>query len=339
MKKRLLSAFAAAISLSALHAQPTLSGAANNPFAGDVYVGHAVDSNFVVTGASGASVTWNFASIVDTATDTTTYYVCASTPYCDSFSGSNIASFDGADYTYFNANPTAFSAIGAFVSGSGSGTGYIHFSDPRDFMRYPFTYNGTYLDTTMVSSGGVDITVSTNNHADAYGTLILPSGTFTNALRVHTTTITTFTVLSVPLSSEQTESYTWYKPGFHSPLYNINLDTAGGPLHITDAKYYTGPLYLTSGVSDINGSHASMQVYPNPATDAIHVKFNLQATDAAVLTITDVTGRAVATINSDQMNVGSNDISYTTANIPSGIYVVKLHSAEGNVSQKVVVSK
>ena len=339
MKKTVLFLFAAISTLSALKAQPVLTSGSYNPIAGDVYYGHVLDTAGISIGASGPSATWNFSTVTEIDHDTTTYSSCTSTPYCDSFSTSNLASFDGTDYTYYNANSSALTLVGAFVSGTGTGTGILHFIDNKDLMRYPLTYNSRYTDTGSLSSGGLLITISDSNFADAYGTLILPTGTYTNVLRVHSVTLTTVSFGAIPVSSDRAESYTWYRPGYHNTLMVVDFDTTGsGILHKSGAEYYKGPFYST-GIDNVNIDYATMQVYPNPATDAINVKFDLQDIDGSSVTVSDITGRVIATIDRDRMSKGLNDISLSTSKLSAGIYMVQLHTLNGTTTQKVVVSK
>lgn len=334
MKRTLLSAAITVASFSVLYAQPTLTAATCNPVAGDMYIGHNVSTATLTPGAPGTSVTWNFGTLTQTGLDTTMFMTCAASPYCDSFSSSNLVGYDNADYTYFIASAAKLTAIGGH-----SDTSFIHFLDNKDIMRYPFTYNNTFKDSSAVNSMGLTITFRDVNTADGYGTLVLPSGTYTNVLRVHTSTVTTYLFSGVPVGGDSSETYSWYKPGYHSALMEMNYDTSGtGTGHVTGARYYTGPAY-TTGINDANIVANAMQIFPNPATDAVHIAFNLaDATDAAI-TISDLTGRTVAIINSNELKKGANDISYNTTNLLAGMYIIQLHSAEGSTIQRFIVNK
>lgn len=334
MKKVVLSAAITIASIAAATAQPTLIAATNTPLAGDVNVAHLLDSNSVAIGASGATVTWNFGSVVDTATDTTRFLSCTSTPYCDSFSGANLASFDGSDYTYIVTSAAKVTAIGGH-----SGSDFIHFTDPKDFIRFPFTYNNSWVDTASVPFSGASIDFVDSNTADAYGTLVLPSGTYSNALRVHTVTHEDIVFGGVPMSSSRTESYSWYAPGIRTPLMIIDLDTTGtGMLHLNQARYYTTS-GATTGVNDAQTITSGLNIFPNPAINLVHITFNLATTADASVIISDLTGRTIATIAGNGLVKGANDLSYSVSELPAGVYILQLHTAEGNTTQKFVVSK
>ncbi len=322
MKRTLLSACIAMTSFAAF-AQPTLTSATNAPVAGDKFVAHYFDTAGVTWGASGASATWNFGSVTATSTDTATFMSCASTPFCDSFSGANLASFDGSDYTYVIANTAAITAIGAH-----SDTDYIHFIDPKVFMKFPFTYNNMFVDTSIVPLfGPAQMRYIDSNFADAYGTLILPTGTYNNVLRIHTKTTQTITVSGMPFSSAATETYGWYAPGFHSPLVMLNVDTAGsGTPYVNEARYYTGNSSST-GIGNATKSNIALSLSPNPATDVLHISFDLQQNTGAMLEITDMTGKVVYT--SADLATGANNIAFVTSSLQSGMYILHLHAENG----------
>ena len=162
MKRTLLSACIAMTSFAAF-AQPTLTATSNTPLAGDKFVAHYLDTAGISWGASGASATWNFSTVIENSTDTTTFMACAATPYCDSFAGANLASYDGTDYTYVITSAAAITAIGGH-----SDTNFIHFPDPKVFMKFPFTYTNSFVDTSIAPLfGTAQIMFVDSNTADA----------------------------------------------------------------------------------------------------------------------------------------------------------------------------
>ena len=335
MKKTLFFALIVVVSMQVLHAQPVLTAPGYNPLPGDVFVGHVLDTVGVTPGASGAGATWNFAAVTETGTDTTTYSTCAVTPYCDSFSTSNLAYFDGTDYYYCRTSTSVFTVVGAFVSG----TGYVHLTNPDDQMVYPFTYQSMYRDTTITTNSGLNVLVTDSSYVDAYGTLILPWGTFSNVLRVHTITVFTESLGSIVVNAYRSETYIWYKPGFHNALMEVDIDTTGaaGP-YISGAEYYKGP-FNTTGLQSLNPGQSGLVVYPNPANDAMHISFDAADPAATSVTVADMTGRTIATMGSDRIVKGKNDLTFPATELPAGIYIVQLHTEAGLVSKKVVVNK
>ncbi len=341
MKKQFLLGLIICAAAATSIAQPTLTAATNNPVAGDVYYGYSVDTAGVNKGAAGASITWDFSSVVRNDSDTTSYFTCTATPYCDSFAGSNIVMYDGSDYAYGITSSTGLELIGAYSSGT-----YVHLSNHNTVLKFPLTYGTTYTDTfaaqldifgaTMYLSGTSTFT------CDAWGTITTPFGTFNNALRVRHVEITkdSLDFMGMPdVNVSQTESYSWYVAGFHSPLMTINYDTSGtGTLYVSDAKYYRG--MMTTAVKDIASKATTLNVYPNPATDNVTFGFDIIGTPAAInLVVCDATGRVVNTINGTNLKAGNNEVSINVNNLPAGMYIVRLQGEGAAASARFSVVK
>lgn len=341
MKKFLLS-FLMAGTCIALHAQPTLNASTGNPVAGEIYYGRYVDTTGIDTGASGAGVTWNFASLITNDSDTTTYMTCASTAYCDSFPGSNLVMYDGYDYFYGVTSTSGYQFIGV-VSDT-----LQHLPNPMDVMYYPLTYHTTHQDTTTVTFSDMGITVyvtvTDNSLCDAYGTLILPTDTFTNALRVHTIEIVkdSVNVLGIPQVQEtRTDRYSWYAPGFHNQIMYVNYDTVStspAPF-ISEAKYFwhvTPP--PATAVNGMPANEQGLKLYPNPASNAINAVFNLTDNSSEIV-ITDQVGQVVKNVSTSDLKAGRNELSIPVADMPDGMYILQLRTAGGVTSQKISVRK
>lgn len=337
MKKTLLS-FATALCSFAAFAQPTLTAATNTPVAGDNFNGRICDTTGVTPGAAGAGVTWNFSTLHATSQDTITYMACASTPHCDSFATSNLASFDNANYQYYLNSASTMTGIGQVDA---AGTSYVHLTNYLDQMFYPCTYNSTHVDTAgghfTISGTDVALRILDSFKADGYGTLTLPTGTRTNVLRVHMITYTTdtITVFGFPVvSNDRTESYLWFDTGYHSPLLNIGLDTVGNvPLHVTSVKFYTHGAVL--GTNTLTTDNSTMEVFPNPATENITVKFNAATSGNLSVILTDMVGREVVAA----AQITNNSATIPVAGLSSGLYLVQVINGNERTTRKVVVGK
>jgi hypothetical protein len=345
MKKTVLTAATALASFTAVYAQPTLTAATNTPVPLEVFFGHVCDTTTVTQGSSGAAVSWNFSTLTTTGYDTLSFMACSVTPYCDSFPGSNLVSYDGATYGYLTASPTGIVEIG----GAQAGPVYAHFTKTPHIIYYPLTYLSTLVDTGVASanaivsgfSAHIAITIYDSFVCDGYGTLILPTGTFNNTLRIHeiTYTKTVITVSGIPFSTtnSRAESYQWCDSNFHTYLLNIGLDTAGGSaLHVSSVTYYAHAPALEL---QNTATASNLEVYPNPANELLNLKFNLADSKNSSVTMTDLLGREVANIGSCKLNDGENNISIPVSGIPAGIYFVRLNNGDASSSQKVVVTR
>jgi hypothetical protein len=92
---------------------------------------------------------------------------------------------------------------------------------------------------------------------------------------------------------------------------------------------------ITLGRNDVGTNEVNvtgLNVYPNPATDALNVVFD--ATSASSVQLTDLTGKVVAV---QTANAGANTISFNVENVNAGVYFVNISNASGNVAQKVII--
>lgn len=78
-------------------------------------------------------------------------------------------------------------------------------------------------------------------------------------------------------------------------------------------------------------SSSDVNVFPNPATDVLNVEVNLN--EVANVELVDLTGKVVAT----QTVSNQGTATFNTANLSSGLYIVSIQTANGVVTQKVLV--
>jgi len=82
-----------------------------------------------------------------------------------------------------------------------------------------------------------------------------------------------------------------------------------------------------------------LAIFPNPATDAINLKFNLPISMVTSITLCDVAGRVISVIANKEMNDGPNELQVPTSEIPDGIYFIKLSNAQCNLCRKVIINR
>ncbi len=300
-------------SASTLLAQPTLTSVTNNPVVGDMLFYHVCDTTGVNKGASGPAVTWNFSSLIQTALDTTEYVSCSSTPYCDSFTASNIVATDlHGNYSYYIINSGAFSYLGyenATIS--------LRYSNPVDYIYFPLSYNSTHFDVGLSTFSTGSLMYSDSFICDGYGTLILPTGTFNNVLRIHEIQFGTEIISSVTYNW-RTDYYLWYTSGIHTAICNMGFDTTGtGISHISYVGYISKN---TTGIQNISILNNSVALFPNPANNELTITTNENAYSSVSIFNSVGTQVLYSGINTKMTNLN-------ISNLPAGIYFLKL---EGN---------
>jgi hypothetical protein len=78
------------------------------------------------------------------------------------------------------------------------------------------------------------------------------------------------------------------------------------------------------------------QNYPNPFNPSTKIKFNTKEDGLVRLTIYDVLGNEVQTVLNEFRQAGSYEVNFDAGNLPSGLYLAKLHTA--NYSETIKMS-
>lgn len=312
MKKSILLLFAVCTFAVITTAQPTLTSTNTNPVAGDVF--NMNFTNYQSPGSSGASQTWNLSTMAVSSTYIRTFVSSSSTPYYSSFPGSTVAEDVGSgDFEYFITSSSALQSNGYTAS---SGSTIILYSNPEDQMRFPFAYTNTYTDNWSSIYTSSSITYYRNGTttvtADGYGTLILPTGTFNNVLRVHF--LQNYNDSSISgVTSVFSDWYMWYLPGNHTYIALVGTSTFNSTTAIFG-------IYLSNvlGIADENNSNA-INIFPNPFSTQTTLQSNILFHNAT-LTVYNCFGQTVAQIK----NISGQTIVLNRNNLASGLYFVRL---------------
>lgn len=355
MRKTFLAALLCAGTSASFAQAPTLTAANMNPFLGDTYVNNICDTTGVVPGPSGTGKMWTFSGLVPafsgTTIDTASAEACALTPTCALFSATSPAS-DVAIVT------PAASTIDYLITGTTKlqHKGYYNspgqnaiYTDPIDQFQYPFNYGGTFSDAcagTIVftpSGSSTPITAAETSTVtvtyDGYGTLVLPGpATYTNVARVHSSqsfadnadVFGTGTPVTV---TYQLETYSWYLPGYHSPL--LTIATAVGDIFNYKVVSYSAKK-LRTAVEHMPGIDNSLAIFPNPATNLLNVQFNVTNREHVRVSLTDMLGREAAVL-ADNDAQGAQNLSLNTNGMAKGIYVLRLQSGTETVARKIEI--
>jgi hypothetical protein len=124
--------------------------------------------------------------------------------------------------------------------------------------------------------------------------------------------------------------------------YNVIavMDTAPGYLYRNgiygyDLQYYGLKSFAVSGVNSQSASPLGMSIaasYPNPFASGATIQFTLPNESAVLLTVTDVLGRAVATLVDGRLGAGEHSSTFNAGNLPNGVYRYTLQADGMSVS-------
>jgi len=128
----------------------------------------------------------------------------------------------------------------------------------------------------------------------------------------------------------------------------VNMTVADGMVNIftTDGEVFR--FAVDSGLSSVDveddvtqlpSSYSLEQNYPNPFNPTTSIAFSLPQSAQVNLTVYDVLGRQVATLVNGQLSAGQHSVQFEASSLPSGMYLYRLTTPAGSISQKMVLLK
>jgi len=320
-----------------LTAQPTITATGINPLVGESFTGYS--ANYISPGNSGASQTWNFSSMSVQSSLNSSCVTPSSTTNGSSFPNSNLCfSNSNSTYSYLKTSSTYWQNYGSVSSV------VMAYSNPEDFIHYPFTYNDNFTDTWAASfiSGGYTFyrTGTTTVTADGYGTLITPAGTYTNVLRVHfyqdyqdSTDLGGFPYLIY----YQNDQYMWYKEGVHNSLATVYSLTSSSAGTFQGSSYN---LNSPAGISMLNKIDETIQIFPDPAKDNLFLQFELIENQPVEVKIFNYMGSLVKNCMVGKGIIGENNFQLNIEDLSEGVYFAQINvNNKFQRSKRFVVSK
>ncbi len=259
------------ISTSCAIAQITITSATQSP-----QVGQSVNYHFdddvskAAIYLTGANQTWDISNISGTLTPTEFIDISNSTSP-NQFTDANIVSEDSGNEIYLKNSTTSFSQVGLIIPNAAT----IHYSDPRELVTFPMTYNDVSNESfagSVTNATGQTLTRSGNSliMADGYGDLVLPYGTVSNVLRVMDVANYTDEINGTVLFNYTDTIVTWYDQ-------NTNLRVATMTIFYVNGTEFVAPTcsYLSEadllGLKYSNLDHSPYRLFPNPTENSITI--------------------------------------------------------------------
>ncbi len=232
--KQLLYIFLFIAAYTAMQSQPTLTNKII-PEIGEIYTLKFCDTVGVSNGEAGAAKTWDYSKLVYQTGEGSSYTYQVVNPADGTksslFPSATFAYKTESSYLYYKANSNDIERLGI-----GYESGHEVLEDTEILYFFPFNYGDSKSDIFRGKLVNVadEQTINTGRYgnaetkADGYGTLIIPSGTYPNMLRLKTTQNIYDTLsMAIPglppfISHTETISYTWINDNFHFGLLSIS---------------------------------------------------------------------------------------------------------------------
>jgi hypothetical protein len=258
-------------------------------------------------GTAGANQTWDFSSLSFTSLGTMTVIVPSASPMGASFPTANYAYTFAGTTSFFKVATNLMECQAYSISTPGSGNDFT--PNPTTTLVFPFNYLGTANDTWQ-KSGSAPKSVALTY--DGYGTLITPSKTYTNIVRIKYD------------YGNGGVDYQWYAL---DPLISIMVYD-----HNSNALYYTGAVVAI--VAEHSTPSIAVSIYPNPFTRAAILKVTSEVLfKNAKLTIYNALGKEIKSLA-----VSASEISINRDGLGGGTYVYTLaNNGEIIASGKLII--
>ncbi len=332
MKQALLAAFVAVFAARSW-AQPVLD-VPFLPQAGTTVTLGGNEFSGADPGPAGADQTWDFSGLTQTFEESYIFMDPAATPFADLYPDANLAAQQpDTSYFYYDLTGSTVESIGFAKDQVGFGLVYTDFAlDPERIISIPFTYNDSESDTFAGIQGalGFDVEISGTKsiEADAWGTLVLPSGEFMNTVRlreVRSQTSNSFTFESV--------IYRWISPERVFWLLELgeNSNTGGVTDHLN--RWALAP--LTVGMADTPPEPAGFNILNTVVQSGDPIRIWSWTPTTGSLTFNDPRGRRIKTI--DRTTLGREGMELSTMGLTSGVYLITFISNAKAQTARVVI--
>lgn len=312
------------ISGGILSAQTTVTKAFHDPVVGDAVNNNMVNGT-VDNSATGNGVTFNNASLTQGAANSVTY-TSPTAGEITTFPGSNIKMNSSGNTTLYKSTTTKLEVTGIITPDA-----TLNFAaDNGTFITYPASYGHTESDnargtfTSTTASGLFKGTININ--ADAQGTLLIGTKTYTNVLRIKSVQNfnlyqSTDTNYLFPIGSITNTAYYYYDSTHKFPILSSTNGNISVPLlsinQSTTGAQALSEVYLSA--MDVV-KKGSFKIYPNPAQDFIEFKGNTGNYSTANIYTMD--GRLVKTAD---ITSGKVQIS----ELPQSNYFIEVSGKDG----------
>lgn len=306
------------------------------PLPGDIEKTTYLDNTTALhIGSTGTAQVWNYAAITSSlgSLSNGTYTPMSSVPYSSMFPTGTIGlTGGGGNYDVYNFNSKKEMVGWA----SNTYTDCLNMPNSLIYFTLPFAYGNTYSDSFQFTQYGDSYTGTSTTTADGSGTLIMPTYTFTNVLRLKQ--VMSYTVTgSSPFTITSTD-YEYYSAINKFPLLAINMNTYTSGTVTSTSKSGTANSYFFTGLTELENKPV-FAVFPNPVTDKkVTINFNSKENDNVSISIYNNLGQEVESRVIAPSASSDHKTILDLSDLTNGIYYMKLKTLSGEIhTQKLII--
>ncbi len=322
--------------------QPTLdSESFYNP--GDQVVGFAVDPSGVNDGTDGANQTWDFSQF-QTQGESNFWGGLIVHPSelsdFDLFSDANVAMvLNDGTIRYWSNDESGLTAIG-----QGGDHDILQLNDANSWLSYPFSYGSSISDeangTLFGACNDFQWESVSETQGVGYGTLVLPSGTFENVLKIRRISFTNQINEEIGMERENNiVEHFWFQPGVAGPLLYMRSWSNNGCPGMNEGVeiVYTLPSQNTNTPNEISSEDITLSVFPNPASTTTHLNIRTGAFTEAEIWVSDLLGKNVLQIGDKEQIENTRLFDINLGILQPGVYVVNVKMNHTHFTERLVI--
>lgn len=318
-----------------------------------IVLADTTDSITVDVGSAGENQTWDFSFLqLHGITENYSFVNPNQTVYADSFPQANLVQhlfFDinqSHTYTFFDVRPQYMNVVG-----------YV-FDTPEwniveqdsNKTALPINYGDNWVIGEIDTVGyPIPIYDSTFTTIDAWGTIIVPAGTFECLRFRHYNRYTHLQTIPgrppvVIFIEASTISYEWYTKD-HSLVAFVESQEGESDLNFTNARDVSllQDVVISSDTEKINTKqplkYILHQNYPNPFNATTKIHYQLSMSSRISLKIYDISGKEVKTLVNQHQTAGQHTVTFDASKLPSGIYFYTLKTSNISSTKKMIYLK
>jgi hypothetical protein len=218
-------------------------------------------------------------------------------------------------------------------------------------MSYGSQYSSDYNSTSTTGNTVEYVWGTRTETCDAYGTIILPSGTYSNAIRIKAIDDEMDTVkvngVVTNIYHNHSETYFWFVQGFKFSVFVISYQMYYNAYNKSIIYYVLNePLGVNQISSTVPDKYCLYQNYPNPFNPTTKIKYQISRQDGSstnnsfvILKIFDILGKEVATLVDEKQSPGTYEASWNATTFPNGVYFYRLETKDYSETKKMLIVK
>jgi hypothetical protein len=148
---------------------------------------------------------------------------------------------------------------------------------------------------------------------------------------------------TVYLSTNSGNQWTSISDGLYSPPLSLAVDSNN---KVFAGTVDAGVFYLAEGPTSIDNSDTltlsnfvMLQNYPNPFNSSCTIKYSIPKSSQILLKIFNTLGQEIETLVNEEKPIGTYELNWNAANLPSGVYFFRLQASGYVETKKMILLK